>query len=163
ATMERLRSMHEVMKNPTQAALTAVASRRWDVSHPAWPASTSSQTSVANMEIDIADPYPVYAQLRRMGPVLRLNWPVLGRTWPAKRYRDALTVSKDSRFVRIPVNSGQAARHNPIRGFGPDLAELDPPDHTRLRKLVSKAFTPQMVQRFDRRITQLAGQILDRA
>jgi cytochrome P450 len=127
------------------------------------PASTPSQTSVANMQIDMADPYPVYAQLRRMGPVLRLNWPGLGRTWAVTRYRDALTVFKDSRFVRNPVNSGQAARHNPIRGFGPDLLELDPPDHTRLRKLVSKAFTPQMVQRFDGRITQLAGQILDRA
>jgi cytochrome P450 len=115
------------------------------------------------MQIDVANPYPVYAQLRRMGPVLRLNWPGLGPTWGVTRYRDALTVFKDSRFVKNPVNSGLPARHNPIRGFGPDLLELDPPDHTRVRKLVSKAFTPQMVQRFDRRITQLAGQILDRA
>src|SRR5262249_48815216 len=52
--------------------------------------------------------------------------------------------------------------HSPIRGFGRDLLELDPPDHTRLRKLVSKAFSPPMVKPFDRRVTQLAGQILDR-
>src|SRR5262249_27737005 len=51
----------------------------------------------------------------------------------------------------------------PRRGFGHDLIVLDPPDHTRLRKLVSKAFTPQMVQRLDQRITQLADQILDSA
>jgi cytochrome P450 len=162
ATMERFRSLHEVM-NPTQAALTATAPRRSDVSPPALPASISSQTSVANIQIDMADPYPVYARLRRMGPALRLNWPGLGPTWVVTRYRDALTVFKDSRFVRNPVNSGRPARYNPIRGFGRDLLELDPPDHTRLRKLVSKAFTPQMVQRFDRRVTQLAGQILDHA
>src|SRR5262249_16029370 len=147
--------------NPTQAALTAVASRRWDVSHSAWPASTSSQTSVPNLEMDIADPYPTYARLRRMGPVLRLNCLGIGPPWLVTQYRDALTAFKDSRFVRNPVNCGRPARHSPRLGLGLDLLELDPPDHTRLRKLVSKAFTPQMVQRFDRRITQLADQILD--
>jgi cytochrome P450 len=153
--------MHEVM-NPTQAALTAVAPRRLDVSHPALPASTSSQTSVANMQIDMADPYPVYARLRRTGPVLRLNWPGVGPTWAGTRYRDALAGFKDSRFVRNEVNNGRPARRNPIRGLGLDLLALDPPDRTRLRKLVSKTFTPQMVQRFDRRVMQMAGQNLRR-
>ncbi len=161
ATMEWRRPLHEVM-NATQAALTAAAPRQLESLHSPWPRSASSEAAVTSIQIDKADPYPVYARLRRVGPVFRANW--LGSAcWVVPRYRDALTVFKDLRFVRNPVNCGRPARHSPIRGFGRDLLELDPPDHTRLRKLVSKAFTPQMVQRFDRRVTQLAGQILDHA
>jgi cytochrome P450 len=95
-----------------------------------------------------------------MGPVLKSNLSGV-TTWLVPRYRDALTVFKDPRFVRNSINCGRPARQSPMRGFGPDLVELDPPDHTRLRRLVSKAFAPQMVQRLDRRVTRLAGQILD--
>lgn len=121
-----------------------------------------------DMQIDKVNPYPTYAQLRGVGPVLRLNWRGLGSIWVVTRHREAVEVFKDRRFVRNyaslnPGADGAAARRKFVRGFGLDMVESDPPDHTRLRRLVGKAFTPKMVQRFDERIAQLADQILDRA
>jgi cytochrome P450 PksS len=134
-------------------------------------AATSARAAEA-VEADGAtsnrlDPYPFYAELRDRAPVHRLRWPVLGPMWLVVRHRDALTVFKDPRFVKnlasVAPGAGPARpRRKPLRGFGPDLVELDPPDHTRLRGLVSKAFTPRMVERLDGRIQQLADEALDR-
>ena len=74
----------------------------------------------------------------------------------------------DPRFVhsrpRPPSVAGtQADTGDPVRGFGRDMLEADPPDHTRLRRLVGKAFTRQSVDRFSGQIEQLANEILDGA
>lgn len=130
-------------------------------SHPAL-GPCSPEASVPRIRIDLADPYPAYARMRRTGPVLNLNWLGFGRVWVVTRYRDGIEVFKDPRFVRNPINAGGPERRDPIRGFGRDLLELDPPDHTRLRALVGKAFASQTVRRFEGRITELTGQILDR-
>jgi cytochrome P450/4-hydroxybenzoate polyprenyltransferase len=115
-----------------------------------------------------ADPYPFYARLRTAGPVVRLEWPALGPVWLVTRHAEAMAFLKDSRFVSGPRGLARASGREPpptrpTRGFGPDLLEFDPPDHTRLRRLVSKAFTPRTIERLDGRIAELAGGILDRA
>ena len=119
-------------------------------------------------QFDRADPYPLYARLRSAAPVVGVVWPGLGPTRVVTRYREALALFKDPRFIRnVPAPAAASGatpqRRNPVRGFGPDMLELDPPDHTRLRRLIGKAFTPRVVQRFEARIIQLADQILDRA
>jgi cytochrome P450 PksS len=120
------------------------------------------------IEIDKADPYPAYARLRDAAPVIRMGWPPLGSMWVVTRHREALAVFKDPRLIRnmatlTGASGATLPRRNPVYGFTRDIVELDPPDHTRLRKLVANAFTPRMVQRFEARIAQLADQILDRA
>jgi cytochrome P450 PksS len=138
----------------------AESSEHWHETSRA-PASPAASEPV-DIQFDRANPYPIYARLRRIAPVLPLNWPELGPTWVVTRYRDGVELLKDPRFVKNPVNAGRRECTGGVRGFGRDLLELDPPDHTRLRALVGRAFTSQMVKRFEGRITQVAGQVLDR-
>jgi cytochrome P450 len=114
----------------------------------------------------IRDPYPGYRRLRETAPVY-FN-PVL-RIWVVTRYAEILRVLKDPHFSvkRLQVKAVQ--RLNPIGSLRPDFAEmitsnllmLDPPDHTRLRGLVSKAFTPRVVERLRPRIQQIVDDLLD--
>jgi cytochrome P450/4-hydroxybenzoate polyprenyltransferase len=123
----------------------------------ATPASDESRSLV----LDKADPYPLYARLRARGAVHYMMWPDVGRTWIITRHHEALSVMLDPRFVHSAPRRADAS--DPVRGFGRDMLESDPPDHTRLRRLVGKAFTRQSVDRFGGRIEQLANQILDGA
>src|SRR5215472_10774401 len=109
----------------------------------------------------IADPYPVYHRLRREDPVHRhpLGFYVL------TRYDDVVALLRDERFGRGGYRALLAAR------FGGDDEEMgaaasmlftDPPDHTRLRTLVSKAFTPRVVETMRPRVQALVDDLLDR-
>lgn len=113
------------------------------------------------------DPYPHWRALREHAPVHRT---ALG-LWVLTRYDDVL------RFVRDPALSVEErnARPGPLEELtrevlGDDRADrgsramlnLDAPDHTRLRKLVSKAFTPRVIERLRPRIQQLVDEALDR-
>ncbi len=77
------------------------------------------------------------------------------------RHAEALIVLKDPRFLKRPP-AKWTSDGAPVRGFGVDLLESDPPDHTRLRKLVSKAFTPRMIERLEGRVESLAHELLDK-
>ena len=124
-------------------------------------APTSPERLARKVQIDKADPYRGYARLRGMGPVLRLNWGDLGSTWIVLRHHEAITAFNKSRFFRRADNlaaaiGGENPQQNPVRG-------LEPPDHTRVCKLVDKAFNPLILQRLHGQIEQVADQILDRA
>ena len=97
-----------------------------------------------------ADPYPLYARLRAEEPVCRLKT-VFVKAWMVMRYDDAVDVFKDPRLSR-----DLSAKLPYIPRFAQPLMDnmlgRDPPDHTRLRALVSQAFTP-------RRIEQLRGRV----
>lgn len=106
-----------------------------------------------------SNPYPFYARLRAESPVLRTRF--LGQpTWLVTRYADVLTVFKDERFLKDwwPVTkwlhrfSGPMTRH---------MLNKDGPDHTRLRTLVHKAFTPHLMERLRGRIQSLCDELLD--
>ncbi len=112
------------------------------------------------------NPYPTYARLRREAPVYRSR--ILGG-WILTRHRDIVAVLTDPRSSVNRRNAEMFRKFNPFDSLTPDFAEaifrnllmLDAPDHTRLRKLVVKAFTPRMVQRLRGRIEQLVDELLD--
>ena len=99
----------------------------------------------------IEDPYRTYEQLRRKDPVHRMR---LIEAWALTRYEDVQDVLIDhKRFTNAERNYD----YMQYRTF----LDLDPPDHTRLRGLVSKAFTPRAVRELGPRIQELVDELLD--
>jgi cytochrome P450 PksS len=82
--------------------------------------------------------------------------------WIVTRYDDVLSVLRDERFSNeIPAVTRWAPR--PVRALTRNVLALDPPDHTRLRTLVAKAFTPRMVEQLRDRVQQVCDELLDAA
>jgi cytochrome P450 len=108
-----------------------------------------------------ADPYPVYARLRAQDPVHRT---ALG-FWVLTRYEDVARVLRDSRFSREGFEAAFAGVDGTAREPRrpqPSMLYRDPPDHTRLRAAVSRAFTPRTVEALRPRIQQIVDGLLDR-
>jgi len=121
-------------------------------------------------EVFKANPYPTYAQLRAAAPVALTQMPDGRRAWLISRYPDVMAALKDPRLVKDRRKVTTQHRMRFERFFEPmfkslqfNMLDLDPPDHTRLRALVHKAFTPRLVERLSERIRSLADQLLDRA
>jgi cytochrome P450 len=113
-----------------------------------------------------ADPHPTYDLLRTQDPVHRTP---IG-TWVVTRYEDVARtlrspdVSRDVEANAIPRDDEISVRRRERRGSGAKtILNLDPPDHTRLRKLVIQAFTPSAIERLRPRIEQMVDEVLDRA
>ncbi|MDQ3855218.1 MAG: cytochrome P450 [Chloroflexota bacterium] len=106
----------------------------------------------------LADPYPTYNRLRELDPVHWLPFDQEGHgMWLVTRYPDVAATLKDPRLTKDP------ARFVPEEHLSPlDRSMLfrDPPDHTRLRALVSRAFTPRRVAELEPRITGIASDLL---
>jgi cytochrome P450 len=81
------------------------------------------------------------------------------------RYEDVSAVLRDPRFIKEPLAALVAARFGAEvpRGVGLSMLDRDPPDHTRLRGLVSKAFTPRVVEGLRPRIQQIVDGLIERA
>ena len=109
----------------------------------------------------LADPYPTYHRLRAEDPV---HHSPLG-FWVLTRYEDVASVLRDPRFIKEPLAALVAARFGAEvpRGVGLSMLDRDPPDHTRLRSLVSKAFTPRVVEGLRPRIQQIVDELVTRA
>ena len=93
----------------------------------------------------VADPYPTYHRLRAEDPV---HQSPLG-FWVLTRYEDVVASLRDPRMIKEPIAAFVAARFGlaaPPLGMGLSMLDRDPPDHTRLRGLVSKAFTPRVIE-----------------
>jgi cytochrome P450 len=108
-----------------------------------------------------ADPYPFYRRLREEDPV---HQSPLG-IWVLTRYDDTVMVLRDPRFGR----EGMAELLEARLGAGAvrpantrDMLFRDPPDHTRLRSLVSRAFTPRVVEAMRPHIQEIVDGLLDR-
>ncbi|MFL6246063.1 MAG: cytochrome P450 [Thermoanaerobaculia bacterium] len=109
-----------------------------------------------------ADPFPFYAQARRDLPVFTMRW-VFGRTaYVVTRYDDAVTVLKDPRFSKNFIPKIPFLPRS-VRVLMRNLLSSDPPDHTRLRALVSHAFTPKMAERLQDRLQSSCNDLLDAA
>src|SRR5438309_7507749 len=105
-----------------------------------------------------ADPYPMYRAMRQSDPV---HWsPDLG-VWFLSRYDDVMALLRDQRFSADRSRSSLYVA--PPRAVDRSLLTLDPPDHTRLRGLVSKAFTPRVVEVLRPRIEVIVDRLLDAA
>ncbi|MBI0297356.1 cytochrome P450 [Streptomyces sp. PRKS01-29] len=116
-----------------------------------------------------SDPYPAYAWLREHAPVHRTTLPSGVDAWLVTRYADARKALADPRLSKNPQRHSAAAHAKGKVGIpGERRAELmthllniDPPDHTRLRRLVSTAFTPRRVAAFAPRVRTLTDQLID--
>ena len=115
-----------------------------------------------------ADPYPFYARLRAEAPVWCTTLPDKRAAWLVTRYEDVARVLKDDTFAKDKLNAmdpEQRAKTPWVPGFlkplERNMLDLDDPDHARLRALVSKAFTPRLVERLRGRIEALCEELLD--
>lgn len=111
-----------------------------------------------------ADPHPNYHRLRAAAP----RWLAPEGALMLTTHADCMAVLRDPRWSSntahrtTPVEEVSAV--HPVRDAGlPILLFMDPPDHTRLRRLVSKAFTPRSVERLRPHIVELVDGILDEA
>lgn len=113
-----------------------------------------------------ADPYPLHEEIRRGGALVRSS---LG-PWMTARHATAETVLRDRRFSSSPVHApgyqppsypaGDPRAEIPVGG---NLLFLDPPDHTRIRRLFSGALTPKSVADLEPWIRQAVTGLLDAA
>ncbi|MFH8580255.1 cytochrome P450 family protein [Streptomyces zaomyceticus] len=116
-----------------------------------------------------SDPYPAYAWLRERAPVHRTTLPSGVEAWLVTRYADARQALADQRLSKNPAHHDESPHAKGKTGIpGERKAELmthllniDPPDHTRLRRLVSKAFTPRRVAEFAPRVQELTDRLID--
>ena len=115
-----------------------------------------------------ADPDPFYARLRAEAPVWRIKLPDKRTAWLVTCYEDVAGVLKDERFAKDPLNAQdpeQRAERPWVPGFlkplEQNMLDLDDPDHRRLRSLVSKAFTPRLIERLRGRIEAICRELLD--
>jgi cytochrome P450 len=106
------------------------------------------------------NPYPTYAALRAKDPV---HWSPLMDSWVLSRYADVDTVLRDhKRFSSDGRNRSRSRQTQSAMASGdPSMLFLDPPDHTRLRALVNKAFTPQAIEALKPRIQAIVTELLD--
>jgi len=111
-----------------------------------------------------ADPHPFYARLRAEAPVYRTRLSFLTTAWLVTRYDDAVFVLKEGPFsnalLRQKLLSWLPSR---LEALTHHVLNADPPDHIRLRTLVSQAFTPRSVELLRGRIQSVCDQLLDAA
>ena len=115
-----------------------------------------------------ANPYPFYTRLRAEAPVWRATLRDRRTAWLVTHYEDVARVLKDDTFAKDKLNamdSEQRAKTPWVPGFlkplERNMLDLDDPDHGRLRALVSKAFTPRLIERLRGRIEELCEELLD--
>jgi cytochrome P450 len=113
----------------------------------------------------IADPYPTLARIRANGPVSIVHGDGGLPMWVIARYRDVRTALADPRFGQ-DARRAQAIADSRVAGvtLGADVTHMlnsDPPDHTRLRRLVHSAFAPRRVAAMRPMIERITGSLLD--
>ncbi|MCP2167394.1 cytochrome P450 [Goodfellowiella coeruleoviolacea] len=105
---------------------------------------------------------PECAWLRREQPVCRVELPYGGEGWLVTRHADARTVLADPRFSRAALVGRDVPRTAPRIPHEPTILTMDPPDHSRLRRLVSRAFSSRRINEIEPRVRQLTQGLLDR-
>lgn len=114
----------------------------------------------------INNPYPTFARFRNEAPVF---WSEKGKYWIVSKYADIQGILRDLHYEKGLQNANTL---NPIVKMLPPVKEAiksrstwmlnqNPPDHTRLRSLVNRAFTPTMVNSMREHIEEIANRLLD--
>ncbi|MFI6172754.1 cytochrome P450 [Nocardia sp. NPDC051052] len=111
----------------------------------------------------LLDPYAVHRELRDSAPVHRIELPGGAQAWLVTRAADVRQAHSDSR-----LSIAKSSSRDGYKGFAlspvldANLLNIDPPDHTRLRRLVSHAFTRQRMQSLQGKIQAETDVLLDR-
>jgi cytochrome P450 len=103
----------------------------------------------------LADPYPTYRRLREEDPV---HYSDVVRAWVFTRHADVVTAIADPRFSS---DRTRARKYKGGRSTSPGTFLTDPPRHTRIRALVTKALTPKLIESMRSRIEAVVDQLLD--
>jgi cytochrome P450 len=107
----------------------------------------------------VDDPYPTYARLRAEAPV---SWHAGTGLWLVSRHHDVDRLLRDRRLGRVFVPYEPRDRFAPWNLLNEySLLELEPPEHTRLRRLVARPFTPRRIAGLRDRIVELTDQLLE--
>ena len=106
----------------------------------------------------VADPYPTYRRLRTEDPVHHSPLDF----WVLTRYDDVVAALRDPRLAKEAIAPFLAARFGAPVPQMLSMLDRDPPDHTRLRSLVSKAFTPRVVEGLRPHIQQIVDGLIAR-
>jgi pimeloyl-[acyl-carrier protein] synthase len=123
-----------------------------------------SMTQLLDPEI-LANPYPLYRELRERDPV---HWDPYLHAWVVTRYEDVVRVLRDCSAARVP--SPESLSSMGLENLSPtaklmmqQMLFMDPPAHTRVRALASQAFAPHRVAALREHVRDIAGNLLDAA
>ena len=116
------------------------------------------------------NPFPTFARMRQDAPIYGHEAPNGTTIWYITRYdhvlsvlRDETNFCKDPRNTGVATTSGSASRKTSMhRLINENMLFSDPPDHTRLRSLVSQAFTPQRIEQQSGFINAVTNDLIDR-
>jgi len=111
--------------------------------------------------------YKFYDNLRISKPIYPFTLPNNQKAWLITRYKDALMILKDKRFIKNPYtlfDSNQLKDIIPVQEMEVLISHMlnsDPPDHNRLRNLVHKAFTSKTIENLRGQVQDIANDLLD--
>ncbi|MFI7123395.1 cytochrome P450 [Amycolatopsis sp. NPDC049868] len=123
-----------------------------------------------NLDWDfVQDPHRVSALLREEGPARKVRLPRGLNVWLVTGYAEARAILSDPRVGKDPAavqrlferDGFESSGDSAVRALNGHMLNSDPPDHTRLRKLVNQAFTTRTVSRLRPRIEQITAELLD--
>ena len=128
-------------------------------------ASTLSDPLIKPTTEFFQDPYPILAKLRGEAPIF---WSEKGEYWLVSNYADAHAILGDLHFEKGAPKWRQRnmlaklLQGGPMSTYGAkSMLNQNPPDHTRLRSLVNKAFTPSMINKMREHIEEITIELLD--
>jgi cytochrome P450 len=116
---------------------------------------------------DQDNPFPIFAEVRQHGPVHHVTLADGHGAWLVLGYEEAKTLLSDARLSKdmqaaFASDSGVLAEGLPGREFARHMLAVDPPDHTRLRRLVSAAFSLRRVEKLEPAVCAIVDDLLDR-
>lgn len=111
--------------------------------------------------LDGLGPLPEFTELRRKHPCARIRLPSGDPAWLVTRYADVRTVLADPRFSRARATRGTGPRIARVTTLPDSILAADPPDHTRLRKLIAPAFTTRRANAMRDATRHVADSLLD--
>jgi cytochrome P450 len=106
------------------------------------------------------EPNPILHELRRNEPVARVKPPFGADAWLVTKHSDVKTVLADPCFSRAAALTEDVPRATPTVPLPDSIISMDPPEHTRLRRLVAKTFTAGRVERLRPRTIEIANNLL---
>ncbi len=115
---------------------------------------------------DLDDPFPVFAKVRQIGPVHAVTLADGHNAWLVVHYEEARAALNEPRLSKdmhaaLATGSGVVAEGLPGPAFARHVLTVDPPDHTRLRRLLSAAFSTRRVEALRARVQTITDDLLD--